>query len=154
MHSLRLARPSAIIVMSKIDIKSSYRRYTMWGDLAAMGVTILYVKSMLNLRKTFGGALGPYCFTDVVSEPATDLGNDLLSCPDLDGEESRSPRTDTFEPPSTLDDNVAFSPSLPVDVVVPPVKHGLIDDFVDEVVAWSYLDENWKLLDGSALLSL
>ena len=36
--------------------------------------------AILILRQTFGRAFGPFNFADIASEPATDLGNNLLSC--------------------------------------------------------------------------
>ena len=101
-HDLRLANPEDVILVSKIDIKLAHRRCIMRGDMAKMGITMMDDRAMLNLRKTFGGTFGPYFFTDIVSESATNLGNDLLSCPNWNGEELKSPHVDDFDPPLLL----------------------------------------------------
>ena len=53
-----------------------------------------------------------------------------------------------------LPDDVPFSPALPPDVHVPPVSHGKIDDFIDDLVSVGFASSNWRRLRGACLLAL
>ena len=101
-HTLRLFRPTLEIFMSKIDIKAACRRCTQRGDMANMSMTTLDFYAVVILREKFGGAFYPYRFTDTISEPATNLGNDLLSCKDWNENEVFSPHVESLEPPLLL----------------------------------------------------
>ena len=58
-HSLRLAEPTKRTLMSKIDIKSAYRRGTMSADLAAKSMTIICGMAILLCYLPFGGSNCP-----------------------------------------------------------------------------------------------
>ena len=77
------ANTSSSIIISKIDVKSAYRRGTVSGDLAARRITIVCGFALLIRCLPFGGSHCPNLWC-VASETITDLGNDLLSCPDWD----------------------------------------------------------------------
>ena len=152
-HVLRLAKPSKSIIISKIDVKSAYRRGTMSGDLAARSITIVCGFALLIRCLPFGG---PHCpnLWCVASKAMTDLGNDLLSCPDWDESAIFSPHVSKLKPPKFLPNNIPFGKALPPDVCVPPVPFGRIDDFIDDLVTVGYASEGWRRLCGAALLSL
>ena len=82
-------------------------------------MTTLDDYAVMILRETFGGAFCPYRFTDTISEPATDLGNDLLSCKDWNENEVFSPHVESLEPPLLFDHSVSFVPARTPDAVVP-----------------------------------
>ena len=63
--------------MSKIDVKSAYRRVSLSALLAAMCITKVNDNAFLMLRITFSGTNGPFDWPDIINEPATDLFNGL-----------------------------------------------------------------------------
>ena len=142
-HALRMLRPDIAIVISKVDIKAAHRRCTQRSDLACMSITSIDDFAVMILREPFGGAVCPFSFRDIVSEPATDLGNDLLAS-DWDETKFYSPYVEKLDPPTLLDTSVPFGQALPADVVVPPSLHGKMDDFIDDIITAEYADSNWK----------
>ena len=153
-HALRMADSSRPILIGKIDVKSAHRRCTLRGLITAMCITIIDGIALLILRQTFGGAFGPYDFTDIISEPATDLGNDLITCKDWDEKEICSPHVKSIPPPKLLDSLIPFGQARPADVVVPINEFGKLDDFIDDVMSVGCMSERWERLGGAALLSL
>ena len=75
-YSLRLAGPTNHVLISKINIKSAYRRGTMSTELAAKIMTIIGMSLLLCCIPLVGSYFTfLWC---VVSETITDLGNDVL----------------------------------------------------------------------------
>ena len=64
------------------------------------------------------------------------------------------PHIKSFDLPLLLDDNIPFGSALPADVEGFPVAHGCIDDFINHLVTYGYLNLNWIRLVGAVLLSL
>ena len=126
----------------------------MRGDAAATAITTLDDLAILNLRQTFGGSFGPYLFSQHVSEPATDLANDLITCPEWDEEQVKSPHLDLVPPPSILPPATAFAPALPPDVIVPLQDHGKLDVHIDDIITVGVCTPRWRRLAGSTLLAL
>ena len=60
-------------------MKPAYRRFSLRSDIDAMCVTHLDNREILNLRQTFGQSFGPYLFFRLVSNPSTNLSNDMLT---------------------------------------------------------------------------
>ena len=117
-----------------------------------MSITSIDDFAVMILREPFGGAVCPFSFTDIVSEPATDLGNDLLAS-DWDNSKICSPHIEKLDPPALLDPSIPFGKALSVDAVVPPSSHGKMDDFIDDIITAGCADSNWKRLAGASLLS-
>ena len=153
-HALRSDQPRRSILIGKIDVKSACRRCTLRALLAAMSITTLDDYAILILRQTFGGAFGPFDFTDIVSEPATDLANDLLSCEDWKEDEIFSLHVELIPPPELLSKDMPFGKARTADVVVPVSKYGKADDFIDDIISVGYFSKRWKRLAGASLLSL
>ena len=107
-----------------------------------------------SFREPFGGSTCPYSFTNIVSEPATDLSNDSLASPDWDGLELHPYHVASLDPPISLGDYTPFGTALPSDVEVSFRPYGIMDDFIDDIITASRMDENWPRLVGAALLSL
>lgn len=146
-------RPDVTIIISKVDIKAAYHRCTQRRDLASMSITSIDDFAVMILREPFGGAVCPFSFTDIVSEPTTDLGNDLLNS-DWNDLVLYSPHIHTLDPPVLHDSTVPYGKALPANVVVPPSINGKMDDFIDDIITAGYADSNWKRLAGTALISL
>ena len=146
--------PQVPILINKIDAKSAYRRCDLRGVLAVMSITTLDDYAILILRQTFGGAFGPFDFTDIASEPITHLGNDMLSRDDWDKEELCSPHIESITPPLVQDTSLHFGIAREADVVVPAEKYGKLDDFIDDIISVGCFNPRWKRLAGVALLSL
>ena len=79
-HSLNFTHPDISIPTRKIDMKSAYLRYSLCGVIVSMSINHLDNRSILNLRQNFGGTFGPWMFSGIVSEPTTNLSNDVLTC--------------------------------------------------------------------------
>ena len=132
-HSLRFHHPLTPILIGKYDFASAYRRMTNWGHTAASSCTIHNDIAYISLRLTFGGSPCPFKWCSM-SELITDLANDLLSCPDWDHEKVHSPHKPSIPPPVILPSTSPFSHALPVDVIVPPKKHGLVESYIDDLI--------------------
>ena len=59
-YSLRAKNPSTIIIMLKINVKSSYHRAILVPLLVAMRITKVDNTPLMILQMTFGGANGPF----------------------------------------------------------------------------------------------
>ena len=105
------------------------------------------------LQLAFGGANGPFDYLDIITEPVNDLANDLLNS-DWDETKFSSPRIDTLTEPIILPKALSFGATLSLDVEVPFLLRGNMDDFLDDVVTVGFMSEHWKRLAGASLLSL
>ena len=109
---------------------------------------------MLNLRKAFGSAFGPYLFSHNISEPATNLCNDLTTHTEWEEENMCSPRLDKAPPPSLLLHSIPYSTALPESVDVPIQSYGKMDVCTDDIIPVGLYNTRWKLLVGAPLLAL
>ena len=107
--------------------------------------------AFLILRMTFGCTNGPFDWPDIITEPATDLCNDLLSYSEWDENTIFSPNVNKIKEPITLNNRVPFLPALTLDINVPCCSYGKSDDFVDDVITAGFLNDRWKKLVGAAL---
>ena len=84
MHALCFDHPDVVILISKMDTKLAYRQCSLCGDMCAICIAHLDIRSILNLRQSFGRSFGPYLFYGLISEHTTGLSNDMLSCAEWD----------------------------------------------------------------------
>ena len=119
-----------------------------------MSITGLDDCAIIILREPFGRAICPFSFTDIVSEPVTNLGNDFSAYVEYDRKLLYSSHVHSLDPPITFNKSVSFRSALLADIVIPPSLYGRIDDFVDDIITIGYLDNNWQRLTGASLLSL
>ena len=110
--------------MSKLDAKSAYRRATSSGLLSVMSITCHDNFALMMLCLTFGGANGLHDWPDMITEPLTDLGNDLLNYPYWNENEMHSPLIDKIGETILLLDLAPFGESIPLDVDVPVLPNG------------------------------
>ena len=138
--------------MSKIDVKSDYHRTTLVTLLEATSVIKVDYLTLMIFRMTFGGSNGPFDWPGIITEPVTNLGNDLLnsnwngkntfaSCGKIIGK-------------NLLPTSPAFGKALPLDVVVPFSPRGKIYDFLDGIATVRYFSKSWKKLSGVSLIAL
>jgi hypothetical protein len=88
--SLRLRHPHEPILMTKVDMKSAYRRLHYMAAMAVQACVLVCNLLLVALRLTFGGAANPSQWSDV-SEMAFDLANDLVRNPGWDPSLHASP---------------------------------------------------------------
>jgi hypothetical protein len=147
--ALRLQNPHEVILQTKVDWKSAYRRMHYAAPSAVQCITTVAGFLLLALRMTFGGAPNPSQWSDV-SEMACDLANDLVRHPGWDPQLHVSPHQNLLKtayqsaPPDT-----PFAPALPVFVVVPCDGYPIADNFIDDQFMAFY---RCHLERGSAIL--
>ena len=78
-HSLRSTHPHKTIIISKIDVKSAYRRANVAPALAEMSIHKVDEVALMILPLEFGGATRHFDWSGIVTDPVTDLGNDSLN---------------------------------------------------------------------------
>ena len=77
-----------------------------------------------------------------MSEIITDLANDILSCPDWNHEEVHSPHTNLIQDPDIQPNDIPFGQALAADVIVPPVKHGVVESYIDDLIPVTLHDKH------------
>ena len=132
-HSLRFHHPTKIILIGKYDFTSAYRRLTFWGHSAAASSSIIDDIGLISLRLTFGGSPCPFLWCPI-AETITDLANDILEYEDWDVETTHSPHISKIPEPLILNDDIPFSPAFQADVHVPPLPHGKVDGYIDDLI--------------------
>ena len=132
-HSLRFHHPHTPILIGKFDFSAAYKRMTLWGHSAAASSTCHDGTAFIALRLMFGGAPCPPLWC-AMSELIADLANDILACPSWNPEEVHSPHKNEIPPAKLLADNIPFAPALPADVSVPPLAHGKVDCYIDDLI--------------------
>ena len=133
-HSLMLHYPHHHIIIGKYEFLGAYRCLTMWGHSTATSCTTIDDLAFLSLRLTFGCSPCPFLWCPV-TEAITEITNDILSCKDWDQFEVHSPLTDKSPQVKYLPDSVPFVKSLPPDVNVPPIKHGKVDGYIEDLIS-------------------
>ena len=123
--------PDTLIGIDKYDIKSAYKRATLFSETThtcvIMCKIVETVLAFLALRMAFGGAGGPFKWCPF-SEILCDIANDLLHCPEWDPEELHSTHVKDIELPCLLPCSIPFAKALPLDVDIPPDPQGLGDN--------------------------
>jgi hypothetical protein len=130
--SLRLLHPCHPILLTKVDLKSAYRRLHYTAAMAVQACVLVCNLLLVALRLTFGGAANPSQWSDV-SELAFDLANDLIRNPGWDPAQHHSPHqhllADRVEMHST---EVPFAPAYAVCVPYPTDDQPKCDGYLDD----------------------
>eukprot|EP00957_Ditylum_brightwellii_P196707 14987518-Ditylum_brightwellii.AAC.1 len=127
-HALRMKYPKRQIVIGKYDVKSAYRRGSMWGKLCAMCMTMVQ-----------------------------DLAKKLLWCNSWNPETLNSPHTEKIRSPTPkfLDNDIPFGQAKEADVIVPADSEGKVDGYIDgTIVVGLYDKNNWFKLSSCVPLSI
>jgi hypothetical protein len=147
--ALRQHYPSEIILQTKVDWKSAYRRMHYAATSAVQSITVIAGYLLLALRMTFGGAPNPSQWSDV-SEMACDLANDIVRHPGWNPVVQVSPHQDLLASKySSAPKDTPFAQSLPVFVKVPCDGHPTAENFIDDQFMAFRL---CHLVKGSAIL--
>jgi hypothetical protein len=130
--ALRHRHPAEIILQSKVDWKSAYRRLHNAPATAVSAMVLVGRFLLVALRLTFGGAPNPSRWSDL-SEIACDLSNDLARNPGwepsrhLSPHASKLPSDPLLEPP-----DIPYATAHPLSVPLPvdddPKSEVYIDD--------------------------
>jgi hypothetical protein len=130
--ALRHRHPAEIILQSKVDWKSAYRRLHNAPSTAVSSMVVVGCFLLVALRLTFGGAPNPSRWSDL-SEIACDLSNDLARNSGWNPKRHFSPHstklpaTPLLEPP-----NIPLAAAQPLSVPLPiddaPKSEVYIDD--------------------------
>ena len=107
-----------------------------------MSMKKLDCNALMMMCLTFGGANGPYIFPDILIEPVTDLGNDLLNCEDWDHLELFSLLAHKINKPILLVNDMPFGPAILLDVDAPLSSNKKMEDFIDDIVTCGCCDQN------------
>ena len=105
----------------------------MWGHTSAASCTCHDEIAYISLRITFGGSPCPPLWCSL-SEIITNLANDILARADWDPSITHSPHHAQIPKPNILDDNIPFAKALPADVSATPLKHGMADCYIDDLI--------------------
>jgi hypothetical protein len=130
--ALRHRHPDEIILQSKVDWKSAYRRLHNAPATAVSAMVLVGQRLLVALRLTFGGAPNPSRWSDL-SEIACDLSNDLVRNPGWDPTVHRSPHSDKLPAvpllePATVPIATAQPLSVPLPIDDAPKSEVYIDD--------------------------
>jgi hypothetical protein len=130
--ALRHRHPTEIILQSKVDWKSAYRRLHNAAATAVAAMVLVGGFLLIALRLTFGGAPNPSRWSDL-SEIACDLSNDLTRNPGWDPSRHLSPHSTKLpaEPllePAAVPLATAQPLSVPLPVDDEPKSEVYIDD--------------------------
>ena len=105
----------------------------MHWETAIQSITKLGPYAIIALRQTFGGAPCPYQWS-CLSEPIADLANALLESDNWDPFNMTSPLQDMVPNDELLDDDIPFTPALPLVVDVPTGNGAKNDIYIDDNV--------------------
>lgn len=130
--ALREKYPFDEILICKFDYSSAYRRLTMDGVTSARSMTVDEDGiAHMPTRCTFGGSPNP-AFFSAISEPVTDLANDVLKAthwsPPLPPEPIRS----ILSSPILLDEDILHATAQRMAVSPDPAPEGKVDVFLDD----------------------
>ena len=143
---------SHLTLQNKLQIRLQTTFFT-W-KFASMCITHHCNKSILSLRKTLGGTFGPHLFSQKMSEPSTDLGDDVITCPNYDEATTCSPRLDKIPLLDLLPTTIPCATCLPASLNVPIQYYGKMDTWSDDAMSvWLYKGR-WKRLIESPQLTL
>jgi hypothetical protein len=130
--ALRNRHPTEIILQSKVDWKSAYRRLHNAPATAVAAMVLVGNFLLVALRLTFGGAPNPSRWSDL-SEIACDLSNDLARNPGWDPDVHLSPHSTKLPAEPILEPpDVPLAIGKPLSVPLPidddPKSEVYIDD--------------------------
>jgi hypothetical protein len=111
--ALRHRHPTEIILQSKVDWKSAYRRLHNAPSTAVSAMVIVACFLLAALRLTFGGAPNPSHWSDL-SERACDLSNNLAQNSGWDPRRHFSPHSTKLPPPP-----LSEPPDIPLAIAQP-----------------------------------
>ena len=131
--ALRFKYPNCRILVNKFDYKSAYRRAHLNGSTAIQSITQFGKFALIALRQTFGGAPCPYQW-GCISEPIADLANALLELEDWNPVNLCSPFENMIPEDKVLDDDIPFTPALPLVVDIPIGNGAKTDIYIDDNV--------------------
>ena len=140
-HALCQASPHTSIIISKINVKSAYRRTTLEAMVTSICITKVDDYALLILRMAFGGTNRLCDWPNIINELVTDLCNDLLEYPYWDESEIFSPHISKLEEPILLSNDLPFGLALLLDVKIPLARHDKADDFIDDIITAGYYTE-------------
>jgi hypothetical protein len=115
----------------KSDIKAAYRRISLHGETAEKCTIMFNDIGLTSLRLTFGGSPCPKEFC-IASELCPDLANDILHCPEWDPNVISSPHVGKLQDQILLDRQIHFAQARELDVDIPNVNWGRVDNFIDD----------------------
>ena len=139
--------------MTKIDVKWAYRRSTLASLLTAMIITKVDDVDLMILWMTFGRANGPFDWPEIITEPVTDLGNDLLNS-NWDETKIHYPRVEKLSVQVLLPTSSTFGKALHLGAAVPFWRRVKADDFLENFSTAGCFNKNCKRLVGASLLVL
>ena len=127
--------------MSKVDMKSAYRRGTMSASLASKRITIFCGIALFFQYLTLGGAHCPNLWC-ILSEMITDLSNDFISCEAWHINELSSPHISELEELSPLDASINFFQALATDVFVTADDFGRTKSYINDLITVALLNKD------------
>ena len=130
---LRRRHPRSRILLTKVDLKSAYRRMHYCAATAVQAMITIGAFVLIALRMTFGGAPNPSQWSDL-SELACDLINDLVRDDGWDEQTYQSPHQHLIGDGVELEaDDVAFGSAGELLVDVPADDQPKADVFIDDL---------------------
>ena len=129
--ALRAKFSRVLLLLTKIDWKSAYRRIHLPMFLALQCIVVLtdLIKKAISLP--FGASPFPSLFSDI-SETVTDLANALQGCPSWDPAVVHSQWCHLLGPPKVKPASIVFRPARRLIVDVPVDDHGKAETFMDD----------------------
>ena len=104
---LRHRFPGEVLLLTKVDCKSAYRRIHLQPNTAVKSCTCIAGVLLMTLGMTFGGRPNPSQWSDV-SEVITDLANDLVRRADWDETVWRAPQQHLLATYRAVDNDCGF----------------------------------------------
>jgi hypothetical protein len=135
---IRRLFPSTPILLNKFDFKSAYRRVhnaavaAFQSCVTTKGLSDDYPVALVSLRLTFGGKPCPSKFCEI-SEPVTDLANEIARTPEWDPCTMHSTHHELIGPPEFQPDEVPFSAARNMIVDPEADEFASAEVFVDDI---------------------
>jgi hypothetical protein len=131
--ALRRRHPTTVILQSKVDWKSAYRRLHNAPATAVSAMVFVGQFLLVALRLTFGGAPNPSRWSDL-SEIACDLSNDLARNPGWDPQRHLSPHSNKLPPEPLLEPpTIPFATAEPLSVPLPDDDEPKSEVYIDDL---------------------